>query len=184
MTALNPSQPRKTVGLDSFTAKPAVMSIFDFSAEALGELKTWLEQNPPLLPVTQVIGFSQFTAQSAVDNTVADVVGPNGRSGSSTPGLSALPNGQYVIMWGCRASTTVVGDDAAMGLTVNGSAYSLDLSAATRSPNRASIAAATIQTLDNNGSNSLAMVYAYDGSGTGTAEFRDRWLIALKFANA
>lgn len=183
MTALNPSQPRKAVGLDTYAVKPAVMSIFDFSAEALSELKTWLEQNPPLLPVTQVIGFSQFTAQSAVDNTVADVNGPNGVSGPSTPGLAGLPDGKYVVLWGCRASTTVTGDDAAMSLSVNGSAYSIDLSAATRSANRSSIATASIQTLNNNGSNSLASIYAYAGSGSGTAEFRDRWLIALKFAN-
>ena len=37
--------------------KPLVKNIFDFSAEALGQIRTWLEQNPPAIPVTQIIGF-------------------------------------------------------------------------------------------------------------------------------
>ena len=37
---------------------PVVTSILkDFSAEALGELRTWLEQNPPTIPITQISGF-------------------------------------------------------------------------------------------------------------------------------
>jgi hypothetical protein len=42
---------------------PAVRSIFDLSSEALGQLRTWLEQNPPSIPVTQIIGYQTNTVR-------------------------------------------------------------------------------------------------------------------------
>jgi microcystin-dependent protein len=36
---------------------PIVKNIFDLSSEALGQIRAWLEQNPPAIPITQVIGF-------------------------------------------------------------------------------------------------------------------------------
>jgi hypothetical protein len=40
----------------SDTAVPIIKNIFGVSADFLGELKTWLEQNPPTLPATQILG--------------------------------------------------------------------------------------------------------------------------------
>lgn len=175
MTGLNPSQPRKTVGLDTFAVKPVVMSIFDFSAEALGELKTWLEQNPPFVPVTQIIGFSQFTAQIATDPSLA---AENGTSAASTPNLAALPDGQYLIVWGGTISSSVGGTVAGMGISLNGGAYDSTLAATTTATSASSVASGTVQRLVNNGSNTIDSIYK---GATGT--FSNRWLIAFKFAN-
>lgn len=62
---------------------PVVRSIFDFSAEALGELKTWLEQNPPSLAITSLLGYSQLTqtvrvktsANTSIANTTFTLLG-------------------------------------------------------------------------------------------------------------
>lgn len=60
---------------------PVVTSILrDFSAEALGELRTWLEQNPPAITVQSIIGYQtntvriykKATGTLAVNNTVAE----------------------------------------------------------------------------------------------------------------
>lgn len=56
---------------------PVVRSIFDFSAEALGELKTWLEQNPPAIPVTQVIGYTTNAQSVLVSNSGSQTI-PSG----------------------------------------------------------------------------------------------------------
>lgn len=43
---------------------PVVTSILrDFSAEALGELRTWLEQNPPSISVQNIIGYNTNTVR-------------------------------------------------------------------------------------------------------------------------
>lgn len=175
MTALNPSDKRKQVGLDTFTQKPPVMSIFDFSAEALRELWTWFLQNPVPTPVTQIIGFQQFTVSVNVDNTQ---VSENGTSASSTPALANLPDGQYVIVWGCQCYSSVAGTAAEMGVSLNGSAIDPGLVAANAGTTAVSVVSFTAQTLQNNGSNSISSIYQ---GGTGT--FSNRALLALKYAN-
>lgn len=45
------------------TAIPLVKNIFGVSADFLGELKTWLEQNPPAIPVSQIVGYNQNTVK-------------------------------------------------------------------------------------------------------------------------
>jgi hypothetical protein len=52
---------------------PRIRSIFDFSAEALGQLKLWLDQNPPIIPLNQVQGIRYLTASKTWDPaSVAD----------------------------------------------------------------------------------------------------------------
>lgn len=41
------------------TAVPVIKNIFGVSADFLGELKTWLEMNPPAIPISQIVGFQQ-----------------------------------------------------------------------------------------------------------------------------
>jgi hypothetical protein len=45
-----------TAHAPSDTAVPIIKNIFGVSSDFLGELKTWLEQNPPTLPATQILG--------------------------------------------------------------------------------------------------------------------------------
>lgn len=48
-------------------AVPKVLNIFDVSAEFLGQLKTWLEENPPAIPLTQIVGYQQQTQATRVE---------------------------------------------------------------------------------------------------------------------
>ena len=48
------------------TAIPVIRNIFGVSADFLGELRTWLEQNPPAIPVDQIIGLNASTQASRV----------------------------------------------------------------------------------------------------------------------
>lgn len=55
--------------------KPVVGDIYDFSDEALGQLKTWLEQSGLKIPASQLVGYATVpaapTAQDVVDALVA-----------------------------------------------------------------------------------------------------------------
>ena len=95
---------------------PVVKNIFDVSAEFLGQLKTWLEQNPPSIPITQIIGFTQKTqsvraAKSALQTLttgayavltwdVTDFDLPSGGQHSNTTNnsrLTVVVDGRYLV---------------------------------------------------------------------------------------
>lgn len=50
---------------------PSIRSIFDVSAEFLGEFRTWLEQNPASVPLTSVIGYKAPANSYALVRRVA-----------------------------------------------------------------------------------------------------------------
>lgn len=54
--------------------RPVINNIFDFSAEALGQLKTWLEGAGLAIPITQVLGFSQLTQTVLVAKSAAQTL--------------------------------------------------------------------------------------------------------------
>lgn len=101
-------------------ALPVVRSIFDFSAETLGELKTWFEGNPPAIPVTQVLGFSQFTAQAATRIATSESTSSTSYTNLATvgPTIGGLPSGKYVFLFGSILQGTAA---PYMGLSINGS---------------------------------------------------------------
>lgn len=71
---------------------PVVTSILkDFSAEALGELRTWLEQNPPAISVKSIIGYNTNTVRIYKKATAAVTVAS---STAETPVLTeTIPAG-------------------------------------------------------------------------------------------
>lgn len=56
----------KPAGLANANKIPGINNIFDVSAEFLGQLRTWLEQNPPAVSVQSIIGYAQSTQASRV----------------------------------------------------------------------------------------------------------------------
>lgn len=50
---------------------PKITSIYDFSAEALGQLKVWLEQAGLNIPINQVVGYNSVTQSSRVQRSSA-----------------------------------------------------------------------------------------------------------------
>ena len=149
------------------------------------EYKTWLqsyfELNPPLLPISQIVGFSGFTPKT-------NEVGGSYQSTTSTtftnlsttgPTVSDLPPGTYAVFFGCTAYVDIAGKEALMSFAVNGSTQSETTIVAVT--NAISVARLVLKTLTAP-ENTLLAKYAV--SSGGTASFAARWLTALKVANA
>jgi hypothetical protein len=165
--------------------KPKVDSIFDFSDEALQQLRLWLEMHPPAIPVAQVLGFAAFTAlpaptiQPGVAETTNSLVYTN--LATVGPQLSGVPAGQYIILFGALASSSTGSAAALMGISING-AVALDAEATgtAQTGGTTAVMTAVVKTLPL-ASNSIVAKYRVD-AGTGT--YVRRWLIALKYSNA
>lgn len=167
---------------DYTAQKPVVNSIFDFSADALGQLRTWLEQNPPAIPVTQILGFSQFTAASAPYIGTTETTTSLSFSDLATvgPTISGLSDGQYIIMFGAAASAAS-GDEADMGIQINGANVDPTQTVVTLSTSFTPAAMAVVTRLSGGGNNTI--VAKYLSLKGGTASFGRRWMIALRFSN-
>lgn len=166
------------------TQIPAVSSLLkDFSAEALGQLRTWLEQNPPAVPITSILGFSQFTANVATDVATQETTTSTTYTDLATvgPSLSNLPDGKYLLLYGCMAKTDAAGNGVYMSVQVNATAASDSDVAYSESGNFISVMRATAKTFSNGGNNSVTV--KYKSTAAHTATFLNRWLIALRYAN-
>lgn len=163
---------------------PVVTSLLkDFSAEALGELRTWLEQNPPAVTIQSIVGFTQFvvraapsiqTAEGTTSATYVDLatVGPT---------LTMLPDGQYLVLYGAYGSTSSAAQAVWMSVQPNSTAASDNDAAAFNTTSGVPGARGFLATLRNAGNNTLTAKYRADGAATGS--FGRRWMIAFKYAN-
>ena len=131
------------------------------------------------IPVSQLSGFSTFTAQFAPIITAAQTTTSTSYVDLATigPTLSGLPDGKYVLIWGCQAFCSASSDEAIMAVGYNGAATDNTVQARTnQTVDYTSIVAFNIQTLSA-GSNSVLAKYK-----TGTsATFSNRSLLALKY---
>lgn len=166
-------------------ATPKITSIFDFSAEALGQLKVWLEQSGLNLPISQVVGFQQFTAEAATrintsENTTSGTYADLATVG---PSITGLADGKYVLFFGAAVASAGAGSVPFMGISVNGDTPS-DVEATQGSDTTFGTAGSTaiIRTLSNGGNNTLTAKYKSSDGATSCA-FNRRWLIALRYAN-
>jgi hypothetical protein len=163
---------------------PKITSIFDFSAEALGQLRLWLEQNPPSVPISSVLGFQQFTAQSATKISTNEATNSTTYTDLATTGpeITGLPDGKYVIFFGAYGRCSSNAGGARMSVDVDG-VGAHDADAATWNVTDAAPGStACLKTLSNAGNNTLTAKYRTDSTMTGT--FADRWMIALRYANS
>ena len=164
------------------TAIPIIQNIFGVSSDFLGQLRTWLEQNPPAIPVTQIIGFSQFSVQPATTISTNESTSSTSYGALTTPGpvLSGLPDGKYVFLFGANAVMTAAGQGL-MVLKINSVAPVDADSLQTQSTASTSLARAIVSTLSGGGNNTVTAQYRVSAS---TCTFGSRWLIALRIANA
>lgn len=168
-----------------------ITSIFDFSSEALGQLKLWFEQQGINVPVSQIPGFSQFGARLAtVLSTAGETTTSNTYVDLATAGpeITELSNGKYMLVYGAQAHNTTATGGGIISVSVNGGAASDDNLAATYPDASAawptgssSIVRATLADLVD-GNNTVTMKYRR-GNATGTAGFANRWLVAIRYAN-
>ncbi len=175
-------QSQGNFGIEATTpgTTPDLTSIYQCSSEFLGQLRLWFEMNPPAVPITSILGFSQFAAQfngapGSVSTTSATPV-----SLSGGPSLTGLSNGQYLVLWG-SASTGIAGTtDAQTYVYANGVASSTLTTTDSSGPT--SVMCAEIVSLSA-GSNTLEVRYVSSAGGANTSSFEFRFLIALKYSN-
>lgn len=149
----------------------------------LGYMDQRLLMNTPLIPIGQIVGFSQFTSQAAevlAEQATASTAYTN--LATVGPSLNGLPDGQYEIRFGAAAKiSTAVTESARMSLEINGVAASDDDAALSNVDGVVSVSRVVLKTLAAGGNNTVVMKYRATGA---TATFAYRWLVALKIANA
>ena len=150
------------------------------------EFETWLIDRIavllPLIPISQVVGFTQFTAQDAPNVLTQQSTTSTSYTDLSTvgPQLTGLPDGQYIIFFG--ANQFSVGAEPNMSIQVNATAASDDDRVVTGAGTAAHQSRAVIKTLDNAGNNTITVKYKSNSGGSVT--FFNRWMFALRIANA
>lgn len=157
----------------------------DITFEALEQLRQWLTVNPIPVPISQVQGFSRFTAQPAsiatgettTSTTYADLatVGPT---------LSGLPAGTYLVLVGALLYNNTAGVASSASVSLNGGAAS-DADAAILVTSGSNVPAVTavgfsVKTLTL-ANNTLRVKYRVNGASTGTFYYRN--LVALRIGN-
>lgn len=150
-----------------------------------GWIPKYIEVNPPLLPISQIAGFSQFTAQpadfvAATETTTSTTYGDLATVG---PVLSGLPDGQYLFYYGCASKVGTVdsGQEADMSISVNASTPADMDAVITEIQNYGMGMIVVAKTLAAGGNNTVQAKYkSVDGSEVG---FARRWMIGLRFAN-
>lgn len=165
------------------TTGPQLTRLSDVSQGFLSELKLWLEQVGLAIPVNQLTGFSQFTAQQAkVDADESTSSAAFTDLATVGPMLSNLPAGKYLFIFGALCGTNAAASTDAFGLSFNGVAVqSGDLVDVPTSTDLEWGVYSTLHTFtDANAVNNTAkMQYA---TSAGPSDFRERWLIGLKYA--
>jgi hypothetical protein len=158
--------------------------ITDFTPEALEQLRFWLEQNPPAVPIASVLGYSQIVPQRATVPTTESTTSLSFTDLATIgPALTGVPAGLYLIMvsgWlSVSASATAT---AQMVPAINGTALGPDAAALfTGATGRATVVGMTVQrlTLDNN---TIGSKYRIDESGA-SGLFAYRNLVAIRMGN-
>lgn len=164
---------------------PVVTSILkDFSAEALGELRTWLEQNPPAITIQSIVGFTGFTGRSADLSTTETTTSTTYTNLATVgPQLSGLPDGSYLVWFGAKMAIGTDLEQGRMSIALNGVALGDTHCVATQSSKLGSLSHAVgVNTGAAGGNNTLTAKYKSSNAAV-TATFENRFLIALKFAN-
>jgi hypothetical protein len=147
-------------------------------------VRKWL-QSSPVLPISQIFGFTQFTAQSAAVAT-SEATGSTTYADLATvgPTISGLADGHYVLLATSLISNSTGSVGSFASPSLNGSTP-LDSDAAIVVTSAAGVPqvtaiGASIQTLSSGNNNTIKMQYRV-GAGSGTFTYRK--LIALKYGN-
>lgn len=155
-----------------------INSIFDFSSEALGQLKLWLEQSGLNVGVNQVLGFSQFTpfvSEVATEELTSSTSYTD--LATAGPTLTGLSDGSYVVFFGA-SMTAPAAQTSYMTVYANGADATNPIE--TQVGTNASLSRGfTVRLVDSN--NTLQAKYKVSGGANGS--FRYRWLIAIKYEN-
>jgi hypothetical protein len=166
-----------------------VNAIGEMNPVLLGEIRAFLEQDPPKIPIKQISGFTGWQVLSAyVSADEATSSSSYGALATPGPRLDNLAPGQYALVYGFLAHTNTSGtasQSGHMAPSVNGAApaassEAIAFTAALISGASATGVLGTSVTLTSDGGNTIEMLYlTADG---GSVSFRNRWLLAFRFA--
>lgn len=180
---------RSTLGLcvASATIRQQIMEVLSDPMNLPAEfwqydVQNWVKE-APVFPISQVFGFSQFTANAATtiqtNESTTSVFPTYVDLATVGPTLTGLADGKYVIFWGAGTFTSVAGNDTLCGPSVNGGAVLGN--ARNGGTNSVSVTGVVVTDLSNGGSNSITIKYCVAAAATGS--FFGRWLIALRYGN-
>jgi hypothetical protein len=132
------------------------------------------------IPVGQLTGFSQFTAQeNFINATQTRSSSAYGDLATVGPEIDGLSDGNYLFLFGANLFSSG-GNNADCSVAINGVAGTglLTTQATTAIPG----ASAVVQRLSSGGGNSVKLVYRSANNST-PASFAQRWLVVLRYAN-
>lgn len=154
-------------------------------------IQKWLA-DAPVFPISQVFGFTQFTATPATSILTAETTVSTTYTDLATvgPTLTGLADGNYAIFFGAFLHNDTAGGGAVMSVKVNSTeASDNDFTSVFPAGSSAyptggtCVSRVIFKALSNNGSNTLTCRYREAAPATGTAKFSNRWLAALKYSN-
>jgi len=171
--------------------QPPGYTINDFNEihpAVLGDIAAFLGNNLALMipNIDQVPGYQAQTPYQAPPIAAEETTTSNTYTNLTTPGplLTGLPDGKYTITWGASAKISSATTRARMSVSLNGGAVDNTLQAYTSNTGgMTGISFSTSQTLQGqSGGNSIRCMYAQGSSGSATATFGSRWLIAIRIS--
>lgn len=165
------------------TLRKVFSSPLDIPAEWKAWIVSYLEANPPQIPIGQIAGFSAFTANYANQVLSGSITVANAWQtlGTVGPTVGNLPKGKYILQYGCNYDATF-GATGYMGYCLNGAAVpSSWVAIAPVNVERFMLMKADIIELPLDTSPNI-ITFKYQASSTGPS-FANRWALALKYAN-
>lgn len=174
----------KTPDFTSLTSPgtdPKITSIFDFSTEALGQMKLWLEQAGINIPIGQVTGFLQFapsvaTPVAAQEQTTSTTYTDLATAG---PTLTGLPDGKYLILFGATVVNAAGSGGGYVSVQGNSTA-AIDADAIFHAGASISDVNWVDKTLSSGSDkNTVTMKYRWDGTNS-HADFSNRRMFVIR----
>lgn len=176
--AANPETNADDVALMQRVFAAAVRNPNQIPTDFMAYLIDFIQTSRLSIPIGQVFGFTQFTAQyETVGGTETTASVPYTDLATVGPELS-LSDGVYLILWGGFVSCTAA-NGAFIGLSINGAVEEPEFALSTSNTGE-SIAVAAVKTMRDGNSNTVKLRYRV---GAGTGSYQLRWLAALKVSN-
>jgi hypothetical protein len=161
-----------------------VNTIGELNPLVLGDIRAFLEQDPPRIPIQQVSGFTGWQAYSAFVNAEATINSTTYQA-LGGPTLEKMPPGQYVLWYGVTVkmgSVANIGGNCAPSINganpASGSECIFFVMSTTADSNSSMSCTAT---LSQDGGNTIEILYLMNAPGE-NVKVRNRWLTALRYA--
>lgn len=180
----DPTQPQFSDALTQHI-RQTIVDVLSDQTSLPADFKSWLpkylEANPPLLPISQIFGFAQFTAKTSGSVLTSETTASAAYVDLATvgPTISGLPPGQYVVMYSAFAKNSAAANLSVFSPSFNAATpVDADQGGAAGTDGSYSMAF-TIVTLSS-ASNTVKLQYK---ASAGTGTFINRRLVALKYGN-